>query len=85
MYPQVGQLFKCECGTPIARRVDINHFEIMKDIDRVKTKFGFKNIPLRDGDPVQSEIICGKCGTGHILVTVQESIKLGSEIETKVS
>jgi hypothetical protein len=85
MYPQIGELFKCQCGTPIARRVGINHFEIMKDIDRVKTKIGFKNIPLHDGDPVQTEIICGKCGIGHILVTIQESVGLNSYVESKVS
>lgn len=85
MYPQVGQLFKCECGTTLAKKVGVNHFEVFKNQNGEKTKIGFKNLPLRDGDPVQSEITCGKCGTGHILVTVQESIKLGSEIETKVS
>ena len=85
MYPQVGQLFKCECGIPIARRVGINHFEIMKDIDRVKTKIGFESLPLRDGDPVQSKITCGKCGTEHILVTIQESVGINSSVESKIS
>ena len=85
MYPQVGQLFKCECGTPLAKRVSFNCFEMIKSQNSEKTKIGFESLPLRDGDPVQSKITCGKCGTGHILVTIQESVGINSSVESKVS
>lgn len=85
MYPQVGQLFKCECGTPIAKRVDINRFEVVKNQNGEKLKIAFQSLPLHEGDPVQTEITCGKCGIGHILVTIQESVGLNSSVESKVS
>jgi hypothetical protein len=84
MYPQIGELFKCQCGTPIAKRVGQNTFEVVKNQNGEKLKISFKGIPLHEGDPVQTEIICGKCGIGHILVTIQETVGLNSSMEPKV-
>ena len=85
MYPQIGELFKCQCGTPIAKRVGQNSFEVVKNQNGEKLKISFESIPLHDGDPVQSKITCGKCGIEHILVTIQESVGLNSSVESKVS
>lgn len=85
MYPQIGEMFKCGCGSPLARKVGHGHFEVFKNQNGEKLRVAFKSIPLHEGDPVQIEIFCGKCNTGHIVVTIQESVDINSSMESNVS
>jgi len=77
---KIGDIIYCEgCKPPVplARRVSMNEFELIKYIkgEKIKVKTSYEGGSYT--------VTCEQCGMGHIFAHIKEGISIGDDVNCK--
>ena len=76
-YVDIGELFVCNCGIPIARRTGAHHYDLIRFHDGRKTSV---NLEISNG-----RIGCEVCGRGFAYITVTENIPMTDWVNIQIT